>query len=65
MCPFLFENGDFFSGMAYRLHASSENGVSSFPAKILSRVENQMLYSFGWMKEQVFKSDYVTVLDTS
>ena len=53
--PFLFENGVFFSGMAYcwkRSHLVRQNSLHS---------EDVVLF---WMND-VFKTDYVTVLDTS
>ena len=53
--PFLFENEDFFSGLAYRLHVSGENG-NRIPicSKTLTRVgilENAFLLYGVWMDE--------------
>ena len=46
--PFLFENGVFFSSLAFRPHISIESGHRK---RVLKTVENAvLLYSSGWVK---------------
>ena len=65
---FLFENGDFFFGLAYCPHVSGENGYQkSIFSKTLYSVEMfKRLAVLVWKdKTKVVENDYVMELDTS
>ena len=58
---FLFENGDFFSRLAYRPHVSGENGhrkhiySKTFSIDVFENAGHS--FTSGWKKTKVFEYD--------